>query len=100
MSWPPTTEAEHESAPASGLLEESHTLDIKKSPPGPGAGGTRYLAVDLASFAIDGGYLVYGVEEDQHGRAHALTSFLTARFPERIDQVALSGRIDPTLAIT
>lgn len=89
-----------QSALDNGLLDESHTLDIKKGPPGPGVGGARDIAVDLASFAVDGGYLVYGVDEDEHGRARALTPFPTAGFPERVDQVALSGRIDQPFVVT
>lgn len=68
-----------------GLLAEGHFLDVKREvPPGPAA--NREIARDLASFAIDGGDYVIGVDEAR-SQLHPVS---VAGLPERIEQVCLS----------
>lgn len=49
-------------ATANGFLAEDHYLDIKRELPS-GQAANRELTRDLASFAIDGGFYVIGVDE-------------------------------------
>ena len=56
------------SAAAGGLLDESHWMELKREIPRT-KGSNVELARDLASFAVDGGVLVIGVDEDDLGRA-------------------------------
>lgn len=95
--WTPTTEADLREALASGLLEETHYLELKREV-APGKGNNKELARDLAQFAIDGGALIVGVEE--HGDAPpTLEPVPLAGLPERIEQVARTIP-DPPLAVS
>jgi hypothetical protein len=85
MRWLPKSEAELERALKEGLLYESHHSDLKRMP-SSGKGSNRDIAKDLASLAVDGGALVYGVDE----ASLELTPFKLAGFRERIDQIARS----------
>jgi hypothetical protein len=91
-TWKPQTEADIDSARTQGLLAERHHLDIKREIPA-GAGGNKELAKDLASFAIDGGALVVGVEEALP--TPLLHPVALRGLPERIEQVALQGVQEP-----
>ena len=62
----------------------------------PGDRGNRALATDLASFAVDGGVLLIGVDE---GPPATPSPIPLDGLKERIDQVARS-RIDPPLAVS
>lgn len=90
--WQPTTETQLADAAAQGLLEETHYLDIKREL-GTGRPANKELAKDLASFGIDGGLLLYGVDEDVS--PPALSPLRHAGLPERIEQVALAGVTEP-----
>lgn len=91
----PKTEDELARAAAEGLLEESHTLDIKSSiSSGPGA--NKELARDLASFAIDGGTYIVGVDETT--APPSLVPVPLDGLAERVEQVALA-RVDAPLAV-
>jgi hypothetical protein len=94
-AWDPTTEEELRSAAANGLLGESHHLDIKRELMA-GRGVNAELARDLASFAIDGGLLLLGVDED--ATPPTLYPIPLAGLPERVEQVGLT-RIDEPLAV-
>ena len=90
--WQPTTEAQLADAAAQGLLEETHHLDIKREL-GAGKSANKELAKDLASFAVDGGLLMYGIDED--ASPPALSPLRHAGLAERIEQVALAGVTEP-----
>jgi hypothetical protein len=63
MIWLPDNEAQLRDALDQRLLKEGHTLDFKSALP-PGKGKNTELAKDLAQFAIDGGVLVIGVDDN------------------------------------
>jgi hypothetical protein len=95
--WAPATWADIVTAATAGLLDESHWVDLKREIPstrGPNAELTR----ELASFAVDGGLLVIGVDEDDLGRADQVVGTDLTGLPERIDAIARS-RIDPPLVV-
>ena len=93
-AWIPSTIAALEEAVRDGLLVESHYLDFKREL-APGAGGNKALAKDLASFAIDGGQIVVGVDEDQAGAPPTVRPVVLAGLKERVDQVARSAVTPP-----
>lgn len=94
-SWPPSTEEALAAAAKTGLLNETHTVDIKRELPA-GDAANKELAADIASFAIDGGYIFIGVDED-HGAA--LAPVQLDGLAERIEQVART-RIDEPVNVT
>ena len=93
-AWIPSTISALEEAVRDGLLVESHYLDFKREL-APGAGGNKALAKDLASFAIDGGQIVVGVDEDQAGAPPTVRPVVLAGLKERVDQVARSAVTPP-----
>ena len=94
--WTPTTEAELQRALYEGLLREDHHTDYKAQL-GVGEHGTKSLAIDLASFAVDGGRILIGVDEKA---TPLLVPIDLKGQKERIDQVAHSSRIDPPLDVS
>lgn len=76
-----------------GLLAEGHFLDVKRQV-AAGTPANREMARDLASFAIDGGDYVVGVDEAT-GQLHPVP---LGGLPERIEQVCLS-LVDPPLVL-
>jgi hypothetical protein len=95
--WRPTEWPDILTAVTSGLLDETHRLELKREIPTTRGSNTE-LARDLASLAPDGGLLVIGIEEDDLGRASAVPGTFLAGLAERIDAVARS-RIDPPLLV-
>jgi hypothetical protein len=95
--WLPSNEVELEAGLSSGLGAEGHFFDAKREL-APGATGSRKLAVDVASFAVDGGLIVVGVAEDKEQRTFSLHPVPLAGLAERVDQVARS-LVDPPLQV-
>ncbi len=96
IEWLPTSEDELRDALSQEILTERHTLDFKRELPS-GRGENRELARDLAQFAIDGGVLIIGVDDNAQPTPVDLHGLR-----ERIDRVArdlidepLHVRIDP-----
>jgi hypothetical protein len=85
--WSPQTEQDVQDAADQGLLGESHFSDIKREI-GSTRSGNRELARDLAPFAIDGGTLIVGLEEDKATGAFALVPQPLSGLPERVEQIA------------
>ncbi|ACV78460.1 hypothetical protein Namu_2082 [Nakamurella multipartita DSM 44233] len=79
------------------MLTETHHLDIKREI-GVKPGDRAELARDLAQFAIDGGAVIVGVEEDKATRTWTLTPQKLVGLQERIEQIA-NSQIDPPLSI-
>lgn len=94
--WTPATESDVQRAIDEGLIEETHYVDVKREIPS-GKAANKELARDLASFAIDGGTLIVGVEETP--TALALAPQPLTGVPERIESVARTLP-DPPLAVT
>lgn len=94
--WTPKTEADLKLAVQEGLLTETHVFDVKKQPP-PSAKNID-IAIDLASFACDGGRILYGVSQPKSNGPTTLVPFDTTGLAERLDQIA-RGTIDRPLRI-
>lgn len=94
--WIPTTEDELRTALASRVLVEGHHGDFKTMI-AVGDKSNANLAIDLASFAVDGGVVVVGVDEATDPPTP--TPIALAGLKERIDQVGRS-RVDPPLLVT
>jgi hypothetical protein len=90
--WPPSTEDQLLLAASTGALEETHHLDIK-SEIGGGRRANRDAAQDMAALAIDGGLLIYGVDETT--TPPSLKPVPLRGVPERLEQVALSAITEP-----
>jgi len=84
--WRPKTEADLQAAIDDGILEESHHLDLKRQV--NSKQDNRELARDLASFAIDGGVLLVGIEEDTAKRTLRLAPQPIAGLAEKVERVA------------
>ncbi|GGZ88310.1 MULTISPECIES: AlbA family DNA-binding domain-containing protein [Streptomyces rochei group] len=82
----PKTEVDLQDAVDGGLFEESHHLDLKKAP--NSKGDNKELARDLSSFAVDGGTLIIGVQENKESRTFGLAPQPLNGLPEKIEQVA------------
>jgi hypothetical protein len=92
--WLPTSETALQEALQGGLLDESHNLELKRTL-GTGRSANKELARDLAQFGIDGGTVVFGVDEGSDGEPPILTPVPLHGLAERIEQVA---RSDPRSA--
>jgi hypothetical protein len=95
--WTPSSEADLDAAIRQGLLEETHYLDIKREI-SSGKGANKELARDLASFAVDGGTYIVGIDEDKQTHSVQLSPQPLAGLAERIEQVARMIP-DPPLAV-
>jgi hypothetical protein len=93
LNWIPRTEAELREAVERGVIDEGDHHDFKGLFQA-GEKANRALAVDLASFAVNGGLLIVGVEDGTKSQ----TPVPLLGLAERVDQVARS-RIDPPLSV-
>lgn len=82
---------------ADNTLDESHSWDAKRELPS-GRAANKGLAQDLAAMAIDGGFLLIGLDEDKANGTFALAPQPTANMRERIENIA-SSAIDPPLDV-
>ncbi|MFE1797751.1 helix-turn-helix domain-containing protein [Streptomyces sp. NPDC059517] len=94
----PKTEADLQAAINDGLFEESHYLDLKKEP--SSKTDNRELARDLSSFAVDGGTMIIGVEENKELRTFQCVPCVLNGLPEKIEAVARSIPDPPLNVIT
>lgn len=95
--WTPHTEADLDDAIRQGLLEETHHLELKREI-ATGRNANKELARDLASFAVDGGTYIIGIEEDKQHNTMRLSPLPLSGLAERIEQVARMIP-DPPLAV-
>jgi hypothetical protein len=93
----PADEGQLRSMLAQGLLDEGHTLELKRELP-PGTAANKELARDLAQFTIDSGVLIIGVDEGDETTPPSLTPVDLAGLPERVDEVA-ANRVDAPLHV-
>ncbi|MBP5934249.1 ATP-binding protein [Streptomyces sp. LBUM 1479] len=94
----PKTEADLQAAVDGGLFEESHHLDLKKAP--SSKGDNKELARDLSSFAVDGGALIIGVQENKESRTFELAPQPLSGLSEKVEQVARTIPDPPLTVIT
>ncbi|MFL0243239.1 helix-turn-helix domain-containing protein [Mycobacterium sp. SMC-18] len=85
LNWDPRTEQELAHCARNGLLEETHRLDIKRELES-GNSANKKLANDIAAFALDGGIIVIGVDEDTS--PPSLSPVALDGLAERIEQIA------------
>ncbi len=95
--WTPTGWSDVVEAAAGGLLDESHWVDLKRELPAGKRAHNIELAQDLASFAVDGGLLIIGVE-DHDSRAGKVCGVELAKLADRVDQVA-RDKVRPSLVV-
>jgi hypothetical protein len=95
--WSPTTEHDLRSALDAGLLEETHYLELKRELE-PGKAKNREHARDLASFAIDGGTILVGIQEDKSAGVLSLAPQPLQGLRERVESIARTIP-DPPLSI-
>ena len=81
--WTPKSEEEILAAIRSGDLSETAIFDAKMDLPAKRR--SKDLAIDVAAMANDGGTLLYGVGEDEHGRPTVPNPFELAGAAERVD---------------
>jgi hypothetical protein len=95
-AWTPETIEALEAAVRDGVLVEGHHVDFKREL-ATGTAGNKGLAKDLAAFAVDGGQIIIGVDEDGDGPP-TVRPFQLAGLKERVDQIARSA-VTPPLAV-
>ncbi|SIS23044.1 Putative DNA-binding domain-containing protein [Williamsia sterculiae] len=93
--WAPATEQDLREAAANGLLEETHYLDLKRELK-PGPSGNKEIAKDIAAFALDGGTILIGIDEDT--TPPSLYPVPLDGLAERIEQVGLT-RVDEPVQV-
>jgi hypothetical protein len=91
--WIPKSEEEILAAIESGDLSETAIFDAKMAL--PARGRSKDLAIDVAAMANDGGTLLYGVGEDEHGRPTVSNPFELAGAAERVDQIVRTCISEP-----
>jgi hypothetical protein len=96
--WRPRSEADIRRVIDDALLCETHHLDCKRQIGGT-PGERKETARDLSSFAIDGGALLIGVDEDKNNRAFSLAPQQLTGVVERVEDIA-GTIIDPPLDVT
>lgn len=87
--WIPGDAAEIERAARAGELVETPTFDAKADLPAPTKNAS--LAVDVAAMSTDGGVLLYGVGEDEHGQPTVPLPIALAGAADRIGQIVATS---------
>jgi hypothetical protein len=91
--WMPASEEEILAAIEAGYLIENATFDAKMALPDKGK--SKDLAKDVAAMANNGGTLLYGVGEDEHGGPTVPKPFKLAGTRERADQIVRASISEP-----
>ena len=82
--WIPHTFQEIDDAIAAGQLVESATFDAKREYDGK----TLEIAKDIAAMSIDGGVIIFGIDEDQHKRLTIPSAVPLKGLADSINQIA------------
>lgn len=88
--WLPKTEVEIVQAVQSGALEESAIFDAKEQ-----LSKNSEIAKDIAAMATDGGVIIYGLGQDEHGRVNQLTPISLDGQAEKVDAIVRSSIAEP-----
>jgi Schlafen, AlbA_2 len=91
--WIPRTEQAILAAIETGDLVETANFDAKEALPTKGK--SKDLATDVAAMANDGGTLLYGIGEDEHGRPAVPKPFELVGAKERVDQIVRTSISEP-----
>lgn len=97
--WAPQTWEDVVTAAAGGLLDERHHIELKKAIAPPTKDTNRELAKDLAALACDGGVMIIGVVDKDHGQAGDVVGTALTGLAERINQVAGSPVLSPPVVV-
>jgi hypothetical protein len=89
--WIPASLVELESLVVQGVLEESAFLDFKREL----SDKSKDIARDVAAMANEGGVLIIGVGEDEHGRPTILNPVQLVGEAERVTNILRSSVSDP-----
>jgi len=92
--WIPRSEDEISGAIEARDLTETATFHAKAALP-PKGNKSRDLAIDVAAMASDGGTLIYGIGEDEHGRPTKLKPIELAGAEERVSQIVRTCISEP-----
>lgn len=95
--WRPATEEDLIEASSADLLRESHLLELK-SDLGTEPRDRSETARDLASMALDGGQIIFGIAELKAENRFALSPISLAGKVEALEQIA-ELRIEPPLVL-
>jgi hypothetical protein len=88
--WVPRDAAEIEQAAQSGWLEETPSFDAKRELPSTPKKNAN-VAEDVAAMSTDGGVLLYGIAEDEHGRPNMPQPIPLAGAADRIGQIVATS---------
>lgn len=91
--WVPDSAAQLEAAAREGTIVEVLSLDAKAALPSKGKNVD--IAIDVSAMTVDGGVLLYGVAEDDHGRPKIPKPIELAGARERVDQVCQTLIAEP-----
>lgn len=83
--WIPRTFEELERAAGEELLKEKTRFEVKREL--PVSKKNADVAVDVSALTVDGGLLIYGIDEDEHGRPTVPAPIELTGARQRIDQV-------------
>jgi Schlafen, AlbA_2 len=95
--WTPATWADVVAAAASGLLDESHWVELKRELPLHKRTINTEHAQDLASLAVESGLLVIGIE-DHDSHAGKVCGVELAGLADRVGQIA-RDKVHPSLVV-
>ncbi|MDA0242863.1 MAG: ATP-binding protein [Chloroflexi bacterium] len=94
MMFIPKNAEELEQAVLSGNLEETTVFDVKRDL--PSSKKNLDIAIDIAAMTVDGGVIIYGIDEDQDGCPTILSPLDNFRNQkERIDQIIRTCIVEP-----
>jgi Putative DNA-binding domain len=89
FDWLPDSEDHLRELLDQGLLFERHNVDFKREL-NHGKGANKEHARDMAQFAVDGGVLIIGVDDNDKTKPPQLTPVDLGGLAERLDQIAHS----------
>lgn len=90
VMWLPKSESDIIKAVQSRSLEESAIFDAKEE-----LSKNTEIAKDIAAMANDGGVIIYGLGEDEHGRIARSTPITLEGQAEKIDAIVRSSISEP-----
>ena len=88
--WIPETEEEIVRAVNSGGLTESAIFDAKQD-----LSANREIAKDICAMTVNGGSIIYGIGEDEHGHLTVLNPIDVAGQKERIASIVQTSISEP-----
>ncbi len=91
--WKPKDAAESEAAACAGDLRETASFDAKADLPAPKKNSD--VANDVAAMTTDGGVLLYGIAEDEHGQPTIAAPIPLKGAGDRVSQIVATSIKEP-----